>query len=69
MFSLYYNKQKNDILFGKSIDIVNIEDVQNYIPLYDKYFSLTSENYNSINLNHKYSIQDILEKMNNPLKN
>ena len=44
MFSLYYNKQKNDILFGKSIDIVNIEDVQNYIPLYNKYFSEKSYN-------------------------
>ena len=62
MITLYYNKQNNSVLFEKSSQLVNIENIQNYIPLYDKYFSLTTENYNSINLNHKYFITYILEK-------
>ena len=29
--------------------------IQNYIPLYQKFFSLTDKTYNNINLNHKYN--------------
>ena len=59
-----YKKNDNKELFKKlnDVDLTNISDVQNYNPLYNKYFQLNNNNYNSINLNHKYFILDIDEK-------
>jgi hypothetical protein len=34
-------------------------NVQNYIPIYDRFFSLNNTNWNSINLNHYWAIADI----------
>jgi hypothetical protein len=34
-------------------------NVQNYIPIYDRFFSLNNTNWNSINLNHYWAISDI----------
>ena len=54
-FSLYYRKTKNRELF-KTLENSDIQlsNIQNYIPIYEKFFSLNNSNYNSINLNHKY---------------
>ena len=38
--------------------------LQNYIPIYNKFFSLNQKNYNNINLNHKYHLLSILDKNN-----
>jgi hypothetical protein len=62
MFELYYEKNKNNELFKSSKEVVNIETIQNYIPIYKKFFSLNEENFNSINLNENTSIQSIVEK-------
>jgi hypothetical protein len=40
---------------------INLSNLQNYIPIYDKFFSLNSTNWNSINLNHQWAISDIKE--------
>ena len=33
--------------------------MQNYIPIYNIFFTLTKNNYNSINLNNKYKLHEI----------
>jgi hypothetical protein len=64
--SVNYQKRKNVNLFNKfqSNKVINISSVQNYIPIYDKFFSLNTSNFNSINLNHKWHISDIKEPKN-----
>ena len=64
MFSVNYQKRKNINLFTKfqTNKRINLSSVQNYIPIYDRFFSLNNTNYNSINLNHLWSISDIKEK-------
>jgi len=64
MFSVNYQKRKNINLFTKfqTNKRINLSNVQNYIPIYDRFFSLNNTNYNSINLNHLWSISDIKEK-------
>ena len=63
---LNYRKNNNKVLF-ESInknEFLDIESVQNYIPLYNNFFNLNNSNYNAINLNNKYKIENILEKVN-----
>ena len=59
-FSLYYRKNKNEDLF-KTLEKCDIQmsKSQNYIPIYEKFFSLNSSNFNSINLNHIYYLDDV----------
>lgn len=60
MISIDYQKRKNQDLF-KSLEKPGIflSKIQNYIPLYQKFFSLNDSNYNSINLNHKRYISHV----------
>ena len=60
--NITYKKNNNDILFKNLEDLVNINNCQNYIPIYDKFFKLTNINYNNINLNHNYLMYEILNK-------
>jgi len=59
--SVNYQKRKNINLFNKfqTNKKINLTNVQNYIPIYDRFFSLNSTNWNSINLNHQWAISDI----------
>ena len=54
-----YIKRKNTELFKTLEKNVNISNLQNYIPLYDKLFSLNETNYNSINLNNTWYLNSI----------
>ena len=64
-FSLYYRKPNNGELFNTlENSSIALSNCQNYIPLYEKFFSLNTSNYNSINLNHKYYLYDIKESHN-----
>ena len=63
---LNYRKNNNKQLFErisneKFLDITNI---QNYFPLYNNYFDLNSNNYNAINLNNSYKLENIVDKIN-----
>ena len=63
-FNIHYEKRKNSELF-KSIQkkaVLNLSSVQNYIPIYNKFFSLNEKNYNSVNLNNEYYIENIVGK-------
>lgn len=56
-----YQKRKNNNLFSKfqNNKKISIESAQNYIPIYENFFSLNNTNFNSINLNHKWFLADI----------
>mgnify|MGYP003641693850 CR=1 FL=1 len=60
-----YKKNKNKELFEQMRDekFLNLESMQNYIPIYDQFFNLNDTNFNSINLNNKYKLESITEKL------
>ena len=62
---LNYKKNKNKELFEQmeDINLLNLENIQNYIPIYDRFFQLTENNYNSINLNNSYKLDSIEKKL------
>ena len=64
---LHYKKNDNNTLFKtfESEDLTHLKKVQNYIPIYKKFFNLNSNNYNSINLNNENSLLEIKTKENN----
>ena len=61
MFNIFYKKNDNKDLFNFFTDNSKnrITEMQNYIPIYSRFFSLTESNDNKINLNNKYSIKKI----------
>ena len=62
---LNYKKNKNRELFTQLADekLVNIDNLQNYIPIYRNFFNLNENNYNSINLNNNFKLNTINEKL------
>ena len=60
-----YEKRKNGELFKsfQDEDLTNISDIQNYVPIYNKFFALNDTNYNSINLNHEWYISKVLKQV------
>jgi hypothetical protein len=63
---LNYRKNNNKQLFEiiSNTNFLDISNVQNYFPLYNNYFELNSNNYNTINLNNSYKLENITEKIN-----
>jgi hypothetical protein len=61
---IHYLKNDNSSLFAdfNNPALVNVKSLQNYVPLYNKFFSLNDTNYNNINLNHRFNITNITEK-------
>ena len=51
MFELNYTKHKNNLLF-ETLEKNEMTKLQNYIPIYEKWFSLNPTNFNNINLNY-----------------
>ena len=56
-----YEKRKNAELLRtfQMPELTFLSDVQNYVPIYNRFFSLNVTNYNSINLNNTWFINDI----------
>ena len=56
-----YEKRKNTELFQtfKQKKFTFLSNVQNYLPIYKKFFLLNETNYNSVNLNHEWFLKDI----------
>ena len=56
-----YEKRKNTELFQtfKQKKFTFLSNVQNYSPIYKKFFSLNETNYNSVNFNHEWFLKDI----------
>jgi hypothetical protein len=61
---LHYEKRKNNKLFEsiQSNSKLEISKIQNFIPIYSKFFSLNELNYNSINLNNSWYVSKIFNK-------
>jgi len=64
MFNLSYKKNNNSQLF-KCLEENGFSQTQNYVPLYQKFFSINDNNYNNINLNHKFKLCNIKKSNNN----
>ena len=62
-----YQKRKNAELFKSLEGSLLLSKIQNYIPIYNRFFSLNDTNYNSINLNHKSHISNV-RKINDNFK-
>jgi hypothetical protein len=56
-----YQKRKNQELFNSlaKSDSLFMSNIQNFIPIYTRFFSLNDTNYNNINLNHKWYISNV----------
>ena len=61
---LHYEKRKNNKFFEniQSNRKIEISKIQNFIPIYRKFFSLNETNYDNINLNHMWYVTKILNK-------
>ena len=59
-----YKKINNSQLFKnfEDKDLLNMIKCQNYIPIYNCFFKLTSNNFNSINLNNQQALYSLTKK-------
>lgn len=57
-FQLHYRKHKYT---PDKIDSALLYDIQNYIPIYTRFFDINETNYNGIQLNQKYYLQNIIQ--------
>ena len=66
-FDIFYKKNDNSEIFRyfNDTEVNKITKLQNYIPIYNKFFSLNNKNFNKINLNQKNSIKKIKLKDKN----
>lgn len=66
-FEFMYKKNDNSLLFKSVIDTdgMNLKNPQNYIPLYQSFYSLTNKNFNEINLNNHTYLVEVKEKITN----
>ena len=62
-----YQKRKNLELFKtlEKEEFTHLSDIQNYVPIYKRFFDLNTTNYNGINLNHKWFLSNIRSKIDN----
>ena len=58
MFDINYTKNNNTELF-KSLEDNDVMKPQNYIPLYKNFFDLSSHNFNKINLNQHFKLENV----------
>jgi hypothetical protein len=62
---IHYEKRKNSELF-KSLqkeDLTFLSDLQNYIPIYKRFFLLNETNYNSLNLNNSWFLATVKNRV------
>jgi len=65
MFELNYTKSNNDTLKNLSeTDSLEIEDIQSYIPIYDRFFELNDQISNDLVLKHHYSLNSLKDVKN-----
>ena len=65
IFNVNYQKRKNQELFLtlENKHTLFLSKTQNYIPLYDRFFTLTESNYRNVNLNHTWYLTSVKEKI------
>ena len=59
-----YRKNKNAALLKsfEHIDVLNTSETQNYLSIYKRFFSLNESNWNSVNLNNKWELENVSRK-------
>ena len=64
-FELMYHKNKHPHLF-ETLESANtgLHNLQNYIPMYHRFFVLSESNHNAINLNHRHHVTTIVSGAN-----
>ncbi len=65
MFNINYTKNDNSLLNKTLREKTLIINIQNYIPLYNKFFTFSEHNFNNFNLNQHFSITQIYDKIDN----
>ena len=68
-FQIHYQKNDNETLFKTFEKELSVYNIQNYIPLYTRYFKLNENNSNKINLNHYNTITNIKDKVTDNIFN
>ena len=65
-FELMYRKNKQPHLFEALENAkTGLHNLQNYIPLYCRFFSLSESNHNAVNLNHRYHATTVVSSGDN----
>ena len=66
-----YYKPSTQKLFQQldSIEWTNLKQAQNYNPIYEELFELSPSNANTIQLNHKFMLQELIAKDNDSIYN
>ena len=65
-FQLHYRKHKYT---PEKIDAALLYDIQNYIPIYRRFFDINETNYNGIQLNQRYFLHNIVEHQSRIMEN
>lgn len=65
-FQLHYRKHKYT---PEKIDTALLYDIQNYIPIYRRFFDINETNYNGIQLNQRYFLHNIVEHQSRIMEN
>lgn len=60
---LHYKKNDNASLFKEIEATTEMRQLQNYFPLYTRYFSISDTNWNQFNLNQHYQLKHILKRV------
>jgi hypothetical protein len=63
MKALNYVKRRNEELFQclESPDTLHLSSVQNYTPIYNRFFNLNQTNYDHVNFNHEWFLTNVKE--------
>jgi hypothetical protein len=71
--AMKYKKNKNTSVFQQLEEYLQVTSIQNYIPIYNRFFTMNKTNWNSINLEHSHVIDkltrdnDIFYSNGNPI--
>ena len=59
-----YRKNKNGALLKsfEQPEVLNVSGAQNYLSIYKRFFSLNESNWNSVNLNNKWELEEVSRK-------
>jgi hypothetical protein len=65
MSNVSYNKRQNAELFKRleQPESLHLTQMQNYVPIYKRFFNLNETNYNSINFNHSWFLFSVGKKI------
>ena len=62
MISVDYQKRKNSDLF-KTLECYGFVNIQNYIPIYNRFLSLNETNFSNVNLNHTWYLTSVKDNV------